>query len=345
MMIKQMQAAVVTKLGEVIIKSIDAPRPGPNDVLIKVKYCGICGTDLHIFNGHYGLENLPLVIGHEFSGYIEEVGSEVKKFKYGELVTADINLGCGDCFYCRKNQILLCPECRQIGIHANGAFAEYVCMPADKVYLLPEGMPAINGALVEPVSCVVRSARKSELTFANSLVIIGAGAVGLLHLQMAKNCGCAPIIMVDMSRDRLEYAKSMGADYAIMPDGSEAEKIREITEGRGADYVIESVGSVTTYENAFNYVRPGGRIVVFGITPADATIPLNPCNMILSEISMTATVAGMGSDVSEAMTMIKYNRFKLDDYTSVVYPLEKIADAFERAKNDKSVLKVIVEVT
>lgn len=312
--------------------------------MIKVKYCGICGTDLHILHGSYSSEFLPLIPGHEFVGYVEAVGNKVKKFSGGELVTADVNLGCGECFYCRRNQILMCSECRQIGIHTNGAFAEYVVIPANKVYRLPENIPVENGALIEPVSCVVRSARKSGLTFGHSVAIIGAGSIGLLHVQMARNCGCAPIIVIDMSSERLEYAKSMGADYTIPADENYTAQVKELTEGRGADFVIESVGNVKTYEKAFELVRPGGRIVVFGMTPADDRVAFKPCEMVLTEISMTSSVAGMGNEVSDAITMVKHNKFSLEMFTSNVYPLERVSEAFNAAQHDKSKLKILVKM-
>jgi len=341
---KLMRAGVVVKPNEIVAKDVEMPEIGRNEVLIKVKYCGICGTDLHILDGSYSAEYLPLIPGHEFVGHIAGAGSEVKKFTGGELVTADINLGCGECFYCRHNQILMCKECRQIGIHTNGAFAEYVSMPAHKVIRLPDDMTVINGALIEPVSCVVRSIRKSGLTFASSVVIIGAGPIGLTHLQMSRNCGCAPIIVTDVSRERLEYAGNMGADYTVLAGEGDTSKIKDLTDGRGADFVVESVGSVKTYEKAFEYVRPGGRIVVFGMTEASEKATFKPCEMVLTETSMTASVAGMGNDVHKAITMIRYNRFDLKPFTSVVYPLEKIAEAFDRAKNDKSILKTLVQM-
>lgn len=339
-----MLAGIITRPNEIVVKDVEVPKTEPDEVLIRVKYCGICGTDLHIFNGSYSSEYLPLIPGHEFFGTVVEVGSQVKKFIGGELVTADINLGCGDCFYCRHNQILMCKDCKQIGIHTNGAFAEYVSVPSNKVYRLPEGVSIKNWALIEPIACVIRSAKKSGLSFAKSVVIIGAGPMGLLQLQMAKNCGCAPIIVVEKNIDRLNYAKKMGADYVVSIGEDNVNEVKKITEGRGADFVIESVGRISTYKKSFEFVRPGGRIVVFGMTKATEEVSFRPCEMVLTEISMTSSIAGMGNDILEAITMVKYDKFLLEPFTSVVYPLKELSKAFESAQNDKSIIKNLVKI-
>lgn len=340
----KMRAALVVKPGEVVVKDVDVPKIKKNEVLIRVKYCGICGTDLHIFDGSYSREYLPFIPGHEFVGHIVKVGDEVKDYTIGERVTADINLSCGKCFYCMHNQILMCKECRQIGIHLNGAFAEYVAIPEYKLYRLPESMSIEDAALIEPVSCVVRAARKSGLTFSNSVLIIGAGSIGLLHLQMAKNCGAAPIIILDRSPQRLEFAKKIGADFTLLAGDDNVEEVRKLTEGRGADYVIEGVGSVATYEKTFQFVRPGGRIVAFGLADARDNAKFNPFQMVLNENSMFGSCSSSGNDFSEAITMIQYNRFLLESFTSTIIPLDKIDEGFDRAKNDKSILKILISM-
>lgn len=251
---EKMSAAFVVKPDEIVVKVVDVPQINKDEVLIRIKYCGICDTDLHILDGSYSSEYLPFIPGHEFVGHIVKVGDEVKEYNGGEMVTIDLNLGCGKCFYCRRDQVLMCKECKQIGIHLNGGFAEYVSVPANKVYCLPDNMPIENAALIEPISNVVRTAKKSGLTFANSVVIIGAGYIGLLHLQMAKNCGAAPLIIIDESPECLEYAKEMGTDFTILAGENDVETVKKLTNGRGADFVIESVGSVETYEKSFKLV-------------------------------------------------------------------------------------------
>ncbi|MCX6090289.1 MAG: alcohol dehydrogenase catalytic domain-containing protein, partial [Candidatus Atribacteria bacterium] len=168
-MARTMKAAVITKPGELKIQEIDIPRIAGNEVLIMVKVCGICGTDYSIFSGKYSRDYLPLVPGHEFSGTIEEVGKQVEGLKKGDRVTADINLSCGVCFYCRRGQKLTCPDFHQLGIHTNGAFAEYVKAPADQVYVLPDSISFEGGAFIEPVSCTIHAAKAMGVTIGSNV--------------------------------------------------------------------------------------------------------------------------------------------------------------------------------
>jgi 2-desacetyl-2-hydroxyethyl bacteriochlorophyllide A dehydrogenase len=344
MLPSQMRAAVVVKPDEIAVKEVDVPRISKDDVLIRVKYCGICGTDISILHGIYSSEYLPLIPGHEFVGHVAKVGDEVNGFREGELVTADINMGCGQCFYCRRNAVLMCKECRQLGIHTGGAFAEYISVPASHVYRLSEDIPVENGALIEPVSNVVRAAKMGGITFANSVVVIGAGPAGLLHLQMAKNCGAAPIIVIGKHPARLEYAKKLGADFTILTGENDVETVKRSTDGRGADFVIESVGRIDVYEKAFRFVRPGGRIMAFGIVEANRTAQFKPFQVVLNEMSITGSCAGMGDDFSEAIRLVQYNRFVLEPFTTVKIPLGNIEAAFNRVINDRTILKVLISM-
>ena len=341
---KKMRAAFVVKPDQIEVRETDVPRTGPEDVLIKVAYSGICGTDLAIVHGIYSSEYLPLIPGHEFAGHVAGWGEKVEGFKEGRFVTADVNMGCGECFYCRKNQILNCPEMKQLGIHTHGSFAQYVAVPAKYVRTLPDTVDTAAAALLEPVSCVVRAARRGEITFARSVAVIGAGPAGLLHLQMARICGAAPIIAIGKHEQRLKIARDMGADHVVLHGPDESDRVRELTGGRGADVVIESVGGVETYEKAFNLVRPGGGIIAFGLPEAGKTARYEPFLMVLRETSMVGTVAGMGEDVYDAVRLVENNRFNLEPFTSTRLPLERISEGFEMAEKDKSVLKVLIDL-
>ncbi|MBP2033978.1 2-desacetyl-2-hydroxyethyl bacteriochlorophyllide A dehydrogenase [Clostridium algifaecis] len=343
-MLKKMKAAMFVEPKKIEIQKVNIPEISDDEVLIKVKYCGICGTDVHIYNGEYSRDQLPLIAGHEFSGIVEKVGSKVKRFKGGERVTADVNLSCGTCYYCRHDQPLMCSEMRQLGIHMNGAFAEYVKVPQDKVYVLPENIDFKGAALLEPISCVVRAAKKHNLKFAESVAIIGDGAIALMHLQMAKILGAAPIILIGLDENRMKKAKKLGADYVIKSNSNMYEKVKALTEGRGADLVIESVGLKITNEQSFGLVRPGGRIMPFGIASDDCVVGYKPLDMVLKELTMISTVAGAKNDLADAITLVQYNKFKLDDYKTTIMPLEKISDAFNVLKTDSNVLKVLIKI-
>ncbi|MCT4507700.1 MAG: alcohol dehydrogenase catalytic domain-containing protein [Tepidibacter sp.] len=341
---KQMKGAMFLEPGKIEVQNVNIPKIKENEVLVKIKYCGICGTDMHIYNGVYSKDKLPLIAGHEFSGTIESVGSNVKRFKGGEKVVADINFSCGTCFYCRQNQPLMCEQMEQLGIHINGAFAEYVVIPEHMIYEIPGDMDLKDAALLEPISCVVRSAKQYNIKFAESVVIIGDGAIALIHVQMAKICGAAPIIVIGLDDNRMEKAKELGADYVIKSGEGMYDEVKRLTEGRGGDVVIESVGIPVTYDQTFKLVRPGGRIVAFGLANEDCAVKYKPFEVIIKELSMVGTVAGAKNDLAESITLVKHNRFNLEDYKTTVVKLNDIAQAFERLKTDRSILKILVDI-
>ena len=324
-----MKAAVLAEPGRFEVRDVPLPQVGPGDALIKVERCGICGTDIHIFNGHYAADKLPLVPGHEFAGTIAAVGSDVGHLSVGAKVIADINIGCGHCYYCRRNEILNCAEMQQVGITRDGAFAEYVSVPARLVIPAPESAGFELLALVEPVACVVRAARKAGVSFGQSVVILGAGPIGNLHIQMMRLVGAAPIIVVELSQERAAMARAAGADVVITDPAAAGATVREWTGGRGADVVIESVGLPALYKQAFELIRPGGHVAAFGLTGPDDTVAVNILDTILRENSIKGSVAGMGEDMHDALTLLSHGRFKVDAFTSAVYPLASIQDAFD----------------
>lgn len=340
-----MQAAVLIEPRHFEIRNVPEPEVGSGDVLIKVSQCGICGTDLHIFNGNYSAEHLPLIPGHEFSGSIAEVGAKVNDISVDDNVTTDINIGCGSCFYCRKNEVLNCPEVRQIGIHVDGGFAEYVSVPARNVRRVSKKTPLERAGMTEPLSCVVRSFRKAGLSFGHSVAIIGAGPIGLLHTQMAKTIGAAPVVVVEIDPTRASMARSMGADLVVQDPGDAANAIRAVTEGRGADFVIECVGRAELYRQARDMVRPGGRIVAFGLATVGDCAPIEPLELVMKELTLGGSVAGMGDDVSDALRLLEFDRLDVTDFTSHQVPLKEIQNAFERFETDKSLMKVQIRIS
>ncbi|CCN46590.1 putative Threonine dehydrogenase and related Zn-dependent dehydrogenase [Vibrio nigripulchritudo MADA3029] len=343
----EMQAAYLTKPGKFELRTVAKPTPKDDEVLIKVSNCNICGTDMHIFNGHYSADKLPMVLGHEFSGVITELGKSVNHLSIGQSVTVDINKGCGHCYYCRQNEIMNCPDISQIGIHENGAFAEYIAVPARLVLVAPEGTSLELLSLVEPVACVVRAARKAQVSFGQSVVILGAGPIGNLHVQMMRLIGAAPIIIADLSEERTQMALDVGADIAVTNMDQLQQVVRNHTESRGADIVIESVGIPQLYEKAFELIRPGGHVSAFGITDEHGALSLKLLDMVLKETSIKGSVAGMGQDMHDAMTLLLHYRFKTDAFNSCTFPLEDIQNAFEQVASQSrpDVLKVQVKVS
>lgn len=334
-----MKAAVLVEPRRFEIRDVPVPEIGADDVLIRVERCGICGTDVHIFNGHYAAEKLPLVPGHEFAGTIARTGAQVRNLPVGTRAIVDINIGCGSCYYCRRNQILNCAEVQQIGISRDGGFAEYVAVPSRLVIPVPQSASFEILALTEPVACVVRAARKAGIGFADSVVILGAGPVGNLHVQLMRLIGAAPIIAAEPSVARSKLAKDAGADFVVTDPDELRAVVSSATDGRGADYVIESVGQQVLYSTAFDLIRPGGHVVAFGLTGPDDVVPLKLLDTVLHENAVSGSVAGMGQDMHDALTLLLHGRFQLDAFTGSEFELADIQAAFEALGKRPDVLK------
>jgi threonine dehydrogenase-like Zn-dependent dehydrogenase len=347
-MADMMKAAVFEKVGVIKVKQVPVPEIGDSDVLIQVKNTGICGTDWSIYNGWYSADKLPMIPGHEFSGVIAKLGKDVRGLKEGDRVTADINMSCGTCFYCIRGEKLLCDEFTQLGIHTDGTFAEYVKAPAAQVHILPDNLSFEEGAFIEPVSCVIHAAKSLDAQQGGSVVIIGDG-LGVLHARMAVLRACAPVIVFGKNRKRLQIAKDMGADYTFHVEdvADPVEEVMKLTSSRGADYVIEAVGTPETYELAFAMLRRGGKLSSFGITGEQDTITLRPFDFVLGEKKITGSCAGVGSDWTEAMTLISNGRINPKPLFSLKVPLEDLEWALHELRKDPSLFKVFVspEVT
>ncbi|MER9333131.1 alcohol dehydrogenase catalytic domain-containing protein [Mesorhizobium sp. M0293] len=341
---RTMRAAVLTAPKCFDVREVPLPPIGPEDVLVRVQRTGICGTDIHIFNGHYAVDRLPLIPGHEFCGTIAERGANVRHLAVGTRVVVDINIGCGTCFWCRRNEVLNCAEVTQVGIGRDGAFAEFVAVPSRLAIPVEADIADDVLALTEPVACVVRAARKAKVTFGQSVVIFGAGPIGNLHVQMMRLVGAAPIIVADLSADRCRMALEAGADAAVSDPAELKATVLRMTGGRGADLVIESVGNRILYEQAFDLTRRGGHVAFFGITPPGDTVPVDILRTVLEEGSLKGSVAGMGEDMHDALTLLSHGRFRTDDFIKASYSLEDIQAAFDTLGDRPQDLKTQIAI-
>lgn len=324
-----MKAAVLTAPGRFEIEERAIPRPGPEEALIRVARTGICGTDMHIFHGRYAADSLPMVPGHEFTGTIEALGAEVSGLTVGTKVVVDMNIGCGICFWCRRNEILNCPQMRQMGITMDGAFAEYIAVPARLVIPAPDDAPFELLALTEPLACVVRAARKARVSFGQSVVVLGAGPIGNLHVQLMRTIGVAPVIAFDLSSERVALVRACGADVAVSDPDMLRDAVLAATAGRGADVVIESVGNAALYVQAQGLMRKGGHLAAFGLTAAGEVLPLELVRTVLEENSLAGSVAGSGQDMHDALTLLTHGRVDISPFTGADFRLADIQSAFE----------------
>ena len=339
-----MKAAVLAAPGRFEVREVAAPDCGPHEVVIDVDRCGICGTDIHMFNGHYAADRLPIIPGHEFTGRIRETGREVTGLTVGQRVVADINIGCGTCYYCRRNEVLNCAEVRQAGISRDGAFAERIALPSRLVIPAPDDADPDVLAMTEPIACVVRAARKADIRFARSVAILGAGPIGNLHIQMMRLVGAAPVIAVEIDPLRAELARSAGADAVVTDPDDAPATVRALTGGRGADLVIESVGMPKLYALAFELIRPGGHVAAFGLTGPDGSVPLKLLDTVLKENSVKGSVAGIGEDMHDALALLLHGRFDLSAFTGRRFALDDIQTAFETMPRRKGDLKTLIRI-
>jgi len=342
-MAKTMRAQVIEKPGKMVLKEVPVPEIGDDEVLIKVKMCGICGTDWKIYKGDYASEFLPMISGHEFWGVIEEVGKNAKGVKVGDRVSVDICMPCGTCYFCRRGDELLCETFTQLGIHTDGAFAEYVKAPWQNCYKIPDEVDDYSAAFIEPLTAVLEASKRMDCKISSSVVVIGCG-LGILHGALAKLRGAAPVIVVGDSPARLEMAKQMGADFTI--DINEVDdpvaEVKKLTGGVGADYVLEAVGHPKTYEQAFKMARRGGKVEAFGIAAPGQTAALEPYEFVLGEKKVSGSCAGIGNDWGDVINLLKYNRIDPKPLFSQVVPLEDLEDALHELQADKNIIKIFV---
>ncbi len=339
---KTMKAQVVKE--PYVMEYVDVPVPqiAEDEVLIKIKVCGICGSDWSIYTGKYASDKLPLITGHEFWGEIAQVGSRVSGLKEGDRVAADICLTCGTCYFCRRGDGLLCTSFTQLGIHTNGGFAEYVAAPAKNCYRLPDGMDDYTAAFVEPLTATLHAAKRMNAAIASSVVVIGCG-LGILHAALAKLRGCAPVVVIGDSEERLRMAKQMGADITIdYRKEDPLQRVMEITDGVGADYVIEAVGSTKTYEQAFKMLRRGGKLEAFGIAAQGDTAQLEPYEFVLGEKKVSGSCAGIGNNWGEAIRLLEYKRIMPEPMFSLAVPLSQLEWALKELRRDPDLVKVFV---
>lgn len=341
---KMMKAQIVKAPYQMEYTEVPVPEINDDEVLIKVKVCGICGSDTSIYTGKYAKDKLPLITGHEFWGVVEKVGKNARGVKVGDRVAVDICLTCGTCYFCRHGDGLLCETFTQLGIHTDGGFAEYVKAPWKNCYQLPDDMDDYTAAFVEPLTAVLHASQRMAAPMASSVAVIGCG-LGLLHAQVAKARGCAPVIIIgtDADENRFKVAKEMGVDYVI--NASKADPIEEvmrITNGIGVDNVIEAVGNPKTYEQAFKMLRRGGKLEAFGICAEDAVAELEPYQFVLGEKKVSGSCAGIGNNWAEAITLLQYGVVKPQPMFSMAVPLSELEQALEELKTNKDLTKVFV---
>ncbi|MGM9522380.1 MAG: 2,3-butanediol dehydrogenase [Oscillospiraceae bacterium] len=340
------------------VRLCESPEPEirePNSVKIKVECCGICGSDLEEY--YYGPvvvptsthpltgRQLPLILGHEFSGTVVGTGDNVTKVKAGDKVVVNPVLGCGSCYWCRKGVPCLCEEMACIGLQSDGAFAEYAVIPEDNCMLLPEGTPMDTITLIEPCATAIRNVRRGQVKLGDNVLVIGAGTVGLLTIQAARLSGADKVIAVEPNPFRSRTALKLGADAVFEPDCSNLkEELRRVTGGIGVNVVIECTGKSDSPVLALEAVEKGGNIVLVGICPEPS--PLLTRNIARAEINLFGVHGYVKDDLRDAVRLISSGRIDAAPLVTDRISLDNIVDqGFEQlGPNGKENIKIIVNI-
>ena len=346
-----MLAAIYHGPGDLRVEQAPVPATGPGEVLLKVQAASICGTDLRIFHGGHrkypaGTIRIP---GHEAVGEIVEIGSGLAGLETGQRVFVAPNMGCGHCEQCIAGNNNLCLDFNAIGITLDGAFAEYLRVPAAAVQqgnLMPieDGVDPAVAALIEPFACVLRGQKPLVIRPGEVVLVMGAGPIGIMHLLLARLRGAGRVLVSDLVPERLEQAMRMGADRAIdLGKEDQEEAVKAASGGRGADVVIVAAPAHQAQEAALQVAATGGRINFFGGLPKDrSTINFDSNILHYKELTVTATTACSTRDCREAARIVNSGRVDLSPLVSARYPLSEAVPAFAAAEDRRS-LKIVLE--
>lgn len=334
-----MRAVIIDNPGTIRVGSVPDPMPGPEDLLIRVGACGICGTDLHILAGDSPVARYPLVPGHEFAGEVVALGSNVAhhngsggpKIAVGSRVAIEPNLACDQCEMCRTGHANLCFYYRAIGVTLNGAMAEYVTVPAAKAYPLPETLSMREAALIEPVSCAVRGMHCLNPRSGDTFLIAGAGTMGLLLLQLAARGGASRIAVVDLNTQRLKQAESMGAARTYT---SIEQALAD--EPQGFNCVIDATGIAEVIEQAFSAVKRSGKLMIFGVAADEARISLSPFRIYNEEITIVGSMAVLDS-FQPALDLMGAGVINTQAMLTAALPLEDISQALKLVRQGEGI--------
>jgi len=342
-----LKALIYTKPYSFEYSDFPDPEAGDDDVLIRVKACGICGSDVHGFTGKTGRRIPPLIMGHEAAGIVEGLGKNVSGFKKGDRVCFDSTVYCNKCEACLAGHINRCDKRQVLGVSVpafkrHGAFAEYVSVPSWIVSKIPDELSFVHAALLEPASIGTHAANRAPISNEDTVVVIGAGTIGLFILQAARLRGAAKVIAVDINEFRLDLAKKLGADKLINPLKSNlSEAVLQETEGKGANVTLEAVGYAKTFADAVAITRMGGYVVAVGNLEKNAKFDLQ--QLIARELTFTGSYASSG-EFRDCIELVASGKINVEPLISDVLPMQEGPDAFDRLlKAEENLVKIVLE--
>jgi 2-desacetyl-2-hydroxyethyl bacteriochlorophyllide A dehydrogenase len=327
-----MESVVIRKPRDITVTEREIPEPGPKEVLIRVMASGICGTDVHIFRGEY-LGSYPVIPGHEFSGVVTAVGSQVTRFKTGDRVAVEPNIACDNCSECLNNRQNFCLNWQAVGVTLPGGMEQYTVAPEKAVFSIGD-LPFDQAAFMEPLSCVVHGIERTHIELADQVAILGAGPIGDLMLQMARLQGAAHITMLESNPGRVELAHQLGADQVV----TSLDDMKLNT----YDVVIDATGVIPVMERTIHFVRNGGIVLLFGVPPSDKNIELEAFKIFQKGLTILSSYTSVRNSY-QAVGLLQSGQIKVSPLISHHLPLKELPKALEMIEtHDPTVKKVIM---
>lgn len=341
-----MKALVLTAPSRLDYTDVPEPQPGPGDVLVEVRACGICGSDVHGMDGSSGRRIPPIIMGHEAAGVIAAAGDGVTDWRAGDRVTFDSTVYCGRCHYCFQGDVNLCDHRQVLGVSCgefrrDGAYAQHVVVPRNILYRLPDGLSFERAAMTEPVSIAVHAVSRLPIRLGDTAVVVGTGMIGLLVIQALRAAGCGRIVAVDVEPAKLALARTLGADEGLSPrEIDPLDAVLERTGGRGADVAVEAAGFPETVELAVRSTRKGGSVGLVGNLTPEVRLPLQA--VVTRELSLYGSCASRG-EYGRCLEMIASGMIDVEPLISATAPLAEGSDWFARLRSgDEGLMKVLL---
>jgi L-iditol 2-dehydrogenase len=338
-----MRVAVYYRNDDIRLEEVPIPAIGPGELLLKVAMCGICGSDVMEW---YRIKKAPRVLGHEVVGVVSEVGDGVERYKPGDRVFVSHHVPCNECRYCLRGEHTVCETLHSTNIDPGG-FAEYARVPSINlecgVFFLSEDITDEEGVLIEPLGCVIRGQEKMGIRPGDTVLVLGSGVSGILHIQLARSKGAAKVLATDINESRLGYARQLGCDAAIDAREDVPSIVREHNEGRGADHVIVSTAALPAIEQGIRSVDDGGKVLLFAPTAPGAELPMDMNDLWSRQVTITTSYAASPADLAAAIEVIRSGRVEVQSMVTHKFGLADARLGFKLVAKAGDSLKVVVE--
>ena len=325
------------------VTDLPTPHAGPGELVLRNQVCGVCGTDVHIYHGEPGSAdvNPPVVLGHEYSGEVVEVGEGVTGFAVGDHVTVDPNIYCGHCAYCQNGKKQLCPSMEAIGVTRDGGFAQYSRIPASQAFKLEPTVPWETAAMAEPLACCLHGIDLAGIQVGDKVCVVGGGAIGLLMVQLAKLSGASQIVLSEPNEKRRQVGLQLGANAALDPTRPDAQEAFAQVLGGGANVVIECVGNVPAVKSAFQFAGKGATVLLFSVPKVDATFDLPLFDVYKKELTIKGSFVNPDTH-ARAVALINSGKVDFGPIITHRFTLDQLPEAIAMQMSDASI-KVVVE--